>query len=68
MTSVLTENIERQWEELVARVLKVHARWRISNVYTYAEGIEHLRTIATIATDLADSLDDALRDQDERSN
>lgn len=64
----MVENLERQWEELVARVLKLHARWRVSNVYTYAEAIDHLRAISTVATDLADSLEDALRDQNERSN
>jgi hypothetical protein len=45
---------------LAGKVLKLHARFKTKDAATYPEAIEHLRDISLIATDLADSLEDAL--------
>lgn len=59
------DNLLDQEQELVARVLKLHARWKVADPDTYTEAIAHLDVLVTVATDMADSLHERLWEREE---
>lgn len=58
-------NLREQGDELIARVLKLHARWDAADLNTYNEAIAHLDVLVTVATDMADSLHERLWEREE---
>lgn len=58
-------NLREQGDELIARVLKLHARWDVGDLDTYTETIAHLDVLVTVATDMADSLHGRLWEREE---
>lgn len=65
---MLDERASNQLGEIAARVLIVYARWRVTDPETYPDAARQMRDVSTMAADLADSLDDAMRVHNERGN
>lgn len=61
----MDKNLDQQVEEITARVLKLHARFKASDPDTYTEAIAHLDVLVTVATDTADSLHERLWEREE---
>lgn len=60
----MDENLDQQFEEIVGRVLKLHARFKVSDPDTYTEAMIHLKHMSVICDDMADSLNDRLRERE----
>lgn len=60
----MDKNLDQQFEEVVGRVLKLHARFKVSDPDTYREAIAQLDILRVVAADMADSLMERLRERE----